>query len=69
MTDLLPHHDGSALHVSDDAPALGDVVRVRLRVPAGYGPLAAVRQPAAALGRPFCSSSMMSGAKAVTRAP
>lgn len=43
MTDLLPHHDGSPLHVSDDAPALGDVVRVRLRVPDGYGPLAAVR--------------------------
>ena len=43
MTALLPHHDGSALHVSDDAPALGDVVRVRLRVPQGYGPLTAVR--------------------------
>ncbi|MGO4680892.1 glycoside hydrolase family 13 protein [Microbacterium sp. 2MCAF23] len=43
MTALLPHHDGSPLHVSDDAPALGDVVRVRLRVPAGYGPIAAVR--------------------------
>ena len=43
MTALLPHHDGSPLHVSDDAPALGDVVRVRLRVPTAYGPLAAVR--------------------------
>jgi len=43
MTALLPHHDGSALYVSDDAPALGDTVTVRLRVPAGYGPLAAVR--------------------------
>ncbi|MGN7861711.1 glycoside hydrolase family 13 protein [Microbacterium sp. 22303] len=43
MTALLPHHDGSPLHVSDDAPALGDVVRVRLRVPAGYGPIAAAR--------------------------
>ncbi|MGL4257578.1 MAG: alpha-amylase family glycosyl hydrolase, partial [Microbacterium sp.] len=40
---LVPHHDGSALHVSALAPELGDVVRVRLRVPAGYGPLAAVR--------------------------
>lgn len=28
-----PHHDGSALHVSDAAPALGDVVTVRVRVP------------------------------------
>ncbi len=40
---LLPHHDGSPLHVSDLAPALGDVVIVRLRVPTGYGPLSAVR--------------------------
>ncbi|OJU38887.1 MAG: alpha-glycosidase [Microbacterium sp. 69-10] len=39
----LPHHDGSPLFVSDDAPALGDTVSVRLRVPAGYGPLRAVR--------------------------
>jgi alpha-glucosidase len=40
---LTPHHDGSPLYVSDLAPSLGDVVTVRLRVPAGYGPLAAVR--------------------------
>ena len=38
-----PHHDGSSLHVSNLAPALGEVVTVRLRVPAGYGPLATVR--------------------------
>lgn len=37
-----PHHDGSALHVSDDRPSLGDEVAVRLRVPTGYGPLARV---------------------------
>ena len=43
MTTLTPHHDGSPLYVSDLAPQLGDVVTVRLRVPAGYGPLAAVR--------------------------
>ena len=43
MTGLLPHHDGSPLYVSSLAPTLGDVVRVRLRVPAGYGPLAVVR--------------------------
>lgn len=43
MTTLLPHHDGSPLHVSNDAPALGDTVAVRLRVPSGYGPLTAVR--------------------------
>jgi alpha-glucosidase len=27
----LPHHDGSPLHVSDEAPALGDTVTVRVR--------------------------------------
>lgn len=43
MTTLLPHHDGSSLYVSNLAPSLGDVVTVRLRVPEGYGPLAAVR--------------------------
>lgn len=38
-----PHHDGSPLYVSDAAPALGDKVRVRVRVPAGFGPVTAVR--------------------------
>ncbi|WP_233279348.1 glycoside hydrolase family 13 protein [Microterricola pindariensis] len=32
---LAPHHDGSPLHVSTQTPALGETVRVRLRVPAG----------------------------------
>ncbi|WP_314505417.1 glycoside hydrolase family 13 protein [uncultured Microbacterium sp.] len=40
---LLPHHDGSPLHVSNAEPTLGESVRVRLRVPGGFGPLAAVR--------------------------
>ena len=31
-----PHHDGSALHVSSLDPALGDVVRVRVRVPRSW---------------------------------
>ena len=31
-----PHHDGSDLYVSNLAPSLGDVVTLRLRVPAGY---------------------------------
>jgi len=39
---LLPHHDGSPLYVDDAAPALGERVPIRLRVPEGYGPLAAV---------------------------
>ncbi|KRE76358.1 glycoside hydrolase family 13 protein [Arthrobacter sp. Soil763] len=33
---LLPHHDGSALHAPQQ-PALGDQVRLRLRIPAGWG--------------------------------
>ena len=41
-TGLTPHHDGSPLYVSTSAPALGEIVRVRLRVPAGYGPLSTV---------------------------
>lgn len=32
---LAPHHDGSPLHVSTATPALGEAVRVRLRVPTG----------------------------------
>lgn len=43
MTHLTPHHDGSPLYVSNLAPSLGETVRVRVRVPEGYGPLAAVR--------------------------
>lgn len=39
---LRPHHDGSPLYVSNENPALGDDVAVRLRVPEGYGPLARV---------------------------
>lgn len=34
---LEPHHDGSERYVSTMNPALGDRVRVRLRVPAGLG--------------------------------
>ncbi|GAA4384176.1 glycoside hydrolase family 13 protein [Agromyces bauzanensis] len=37
---LTPHHDGSPLHVSTQQPALGETVRVRLRVPEAFGPLA-----------------------------
>ena len=37
MSGLEPHHDGSELYVPAGTPGLGDVVPVRLRVPAGYG--------------------------------
>ncbi|WP_188078968.1 glycoside hydrolase family 13 protein [Actinotalea subterranea] len=35
--DLGPHHDGSGLYVPAGTPALGDVVPVRVRVPASAG--------------------------------
>jgi alpha-glucosidase len=40
---MLPHHDGSPLYVSTSAPALGDTVQVRVRVPQSLGPVTAVR--------------------------
>jgi alpha-glucosidase len=40
---LLPHHDGSPLHVSTAQPALGEEVLVRLRVPHRWGAVASVR--------------------------
>ena len=39
---LAPHHDGSPLYVSEAAPALGDRVRVRVRIPSDFGPVATV---------------------------
>ncbi|MDF1487307.1 glycoside hydrolase family 13 protein [Tessaracoccus caeni] len=36
---LLPHHDGSALYVSNQNPELGEAVEVRIRVPEGFGPV------------------------------
>lgn len=41
--DARPHHDGSPLYVSTQEPALGDAVRVRLRVPHRYGHVAGVK--------------------------
>ncbi|MGO4783294.1 glycoside hydrolase family 13 protein [Cryobacterium sp. W22_MBD10_FK3] len=40
---LLPHHDGSSLYVSTQAPNLGDTVTVRLRIPLAFGAVAMVR--------------------------
>ncbi|MCI4656265.1 glycoside hydrolase family 13 protein [Cryobacterium zhongshanensis] len=37
-----PHHDGSPLYVSTQTPALGDRVRVRVRVPRQFGTVVAV---------------------------
>lgn len=42
---LAPHHDGSALYVSDESPPLGGRVTVWLRMPRGWdAPTVAVRQ-------------------------
>lgn len=40
---LQPHHDGSPLYVSTQEPLLGDLVRVRVRIPQAFGPVAWVR--------------------------
>jgi len=61
MTTLLPHHDGSALYVSDLEPALGDVVTVRLRVPGGYGPLKTVRTRSNPDHEPEWSNATLAG--------
>jgi len=39
---LLPHHDGSPLHVSDPAPRIGDTQRMRVRIPRSFGPVRSV---------------------------
>ncbi|HEY8912476.1 glycoside hydrolase family 13 protein [Lacisediminihabitans sp.] len=59
---LTPHHDGSALYVSTPAPALGDTVRVRVRVPESFGPVLAVhtrsnpdREPRYAVATPVAN--------------
>jgi alpha-glucosidase len=59
---LTPHHDGSALYVSTPTPALGDTVRVRLRVPESIGPVLAVhtrsnpdREPRYAVATPVAN--------------
>jgi alpha-glucosidase len=32
----IPHHDGSELYVSNSSPAIGDTVRLRVRIPRSY---------------------------------
>ncbi len=38
-----PHHDGSALFVSEQSPAPGSTVKIRVRIPGDFGPVGAVR--------------------------
>ncbi|HEY8590787.1 MAG TPA: glycoside hydrolase family 13 protein [Naasia sp.] len=42
MIGARPHHDGSPLYVSDDAPSIGSVVQVRVRIPAEFGAVKSV---------------------------
>ncbi|WP_244857518.1 glycoside hydrolase family 13 protein [Agromyces archimandritae] len=45
-----PHHDGSALYVSNERPGLGETVTVRVRVPRGWAPGGAMDAGAADAG-------------------
>lgn len=36
--EVIPHHDGSELYVSDIAPQLGDVIELKIRVPRKFKP-------------------------------
>ncbi|MEN9324673.1 MAG: hypothetical protein RL414_427, partial [Actinomycetota bacterium] len=36
MTPVLPHHDGSELYVSNEAPKLGEKIELRIRVPHAF---------------------------------
>ncbi|YCH05912.1 glycoside hydrolase family 13 protein [Arthrobacter sp. alpha11c] len=64
MTLAVPHHDGSALYVSGPAPgriSLGDVVRLRLRVPQGWGPASRVWVRSVQDGEPRYDSAIRLG--------
>ena len=56
-----PHHDGSPLHVSTASPALGDTVRVRVRVPHAFGELRAVRTRSNPDHEPRWSDAVLTG--------
>lgn len=61
MLTSIPHHDGSPLHVSTQSPALGEVVRLRLRVPDGFTPLSSVRVRANPDHEPAWSTARLLG--------
>ena len=56
-----PHHDGSPLYVSSPAPELGDVVRVRLRVPHEFGAVASVHTRSNPDHEPRFSEAVIAG--------
>ena len=57
-----PHHDGSARYLDNPAPALGDRVSVRLRVPAGLA-ADAVHVRAVTDGEPKYTKATVVGAE------
>jgi alpha-glucosidase len=59
----LPHHDGSALLVDEREPALGDTVRVTVRVPHAY-PVRAVHVRAVRDGEPAWTEAALTGGDA-----
>jgi alpha-glucosidase len=61
LTDLapVPHHDGSSLYVSNPAPSLGETVAVRVRIPAGFGPVTEVRTRSNPDHEPAYSSAVL----------
>ncbi|WP_213815576.1 glycoside hydrolase family 13 protein [Glaciihabitans sp. dw_435] len=56
-----PHHDGSPLYVSSSAPELGDVVRVRLRIPVEFGAVASVHTRSNPDHEPRFSEAVIAG--------
>jgi alpha-glucosidase len=56
-----PHHDGSPLYVSTASPALGETVRVRVRVPQEFGELRAVRTRSNPDHEPRWSDAVLTG--------
>lgn len=53
MSPLLPHHDGSPLHVSKASPGIGETVLLRLRVPTVWDDVRAIRVRSTADTEPF----------------
>lgn len=61
---VVPHHDGSPLYVSNEIPALGESITVRLRVPADYPSIARVHVRSRVDFEPAWSEAMETGVDA-----
>ncbi|MHB1172218.1 MAG: glycoside hydrolase family 13 protein [Lacisediminihabitans sp.] len=65
---LQPHHDGSPLYVSTQAPVLGEVVRVQVRIPQCFGAITAVRTRSNPDHEPLFSDAVLVASTPVTSA-